>query len=272
MPFRSIIHPTDFSAASHEAFAHALRIAVAARGTLYILHVAPDGGAGMEEFPQVRATLARWGLLNADEPTQAIYERLGTRVAKVDVRAQSPAEGFARFLARHPADLVVAATEARQGLSRLLYGSMAEQLAREAKAPALFIPAHARGFVGSRGEIHLRHVLIPVDHEPRPAQAVGTIMRFLHLLAGDAAEGKFMHAGKKPPQVARHEAPGRPMPVSLREGDALAAIVQEANEWPADLIAMPTAGARSVLDALRGSTTDRVLGQAPCPVLSVPAE
>jgi nucleotide-binding universal stress UspA family protein len=272
MPFRTIIHPTDFSVASHEAFAHALRIALAARATLYILHVASDQRADMDEFPHVRATLAQWGLLNANEPTQAIYERLGTRVAKVDVRAASPAEGFANFLKRHPADLLVAATEARQGLSRLLYGSMAEQLAREAKAPALFIPAHARGFVGSRGEVHLRHVLIPIDHEPKPAQAIGTIMELLHLLAGNAADGKFMHAGKKPPQVARHEAPGRPMPVSLREGDPVDAIVQEAADWPADLVAMPTAGARSVLDALRGSTTDRVLGRTPCPVLSVPAE
>src|SRR4051812_44024754 len=138
MPFRTIIHPTDFSAASQQAFAHALRIALAARGTLYILHVASGDGVAMEEFPQVRATLARWGLLDANEPPSAIHERLGTRIAKVDVRAHSPAEGFALFLKRHPVDLLVAATEARQGLSRLLHGSMAEQLAREANAPALF--------------------------------------------------------------------------------------------------------------------------------------
>jgi nucleotide-binding universal stress UspA family protein len=34
---------------------------------------------------------------------------------------------------------------------------------------------------------------------------------------------------------------------------------------------MPTAGRQGVVDALRGSTTERVIRQAPCPVLAVPA-
>jgi nucleotide-binding universal stress UspA family protein len=42
--------------------------------------------------------------------------------------------------------------------------------------------------------------------------------------------------------------------------------VQQAN-----LIAMPTAGHHGFLDAVRGSTTERVLRHAPCPVLAVPA-
>ena len=38
----------------------------------------------------------------------------------------------------------------------------------------------------------------------------------------------------------------------------------------AGLIAMPTAGQKGFLDALRGSTTERVVAQARCPVLAVP--
>jgi len=34
---------------------------------------------------------------------------------------------------------------------------------------------------------------------------------------------------------------------------------------------MPTAGRYGFPDAVRGSTTERVLRHAPCPVLSVPA-
>jgi nucleotide-binding universal stress UspA family protein len=34
---------------------------------------------------------------------------------------------------------------------------------------------------------------------------------------------------------------------------------------------MPTAGREGVFDALRGSTTERVLRRAPCPLLAVPA-
>jgi nucleotide-binding universal stress UspA family protein len=38
-----------------------------------------------------------------------------------------------------------------------------------------------------------------------------------------------------------------------------------------DLIIMATEGRRGIVDALRGSVTDRVVRGAPCPVLAVPA-
>jgi nucleotide-binding universal stress UspA family protein len=44
------------------------------------------------------------------------------------------------------------------------------------------------------------------------------------------------------------------------------------NEQEVDLIVMPTAGRLGILDALRGSITERMLRQAPCPVLDVPAD
>ena len=51
-------------------------------------------------------------------------------------------------------------------------------------------------------------------------------------------------------------------------GDPVAAILAEAAD--ADLIAMPTAGRQGFKDALRGSTTERVIAQASCPVLALP--
>jgi nucleotide-binding universal stress UspA family protein len=47
--------------------------------------------------------------------------------------------------------------------------------------------------------------------------------------------------------------------------------VDDATEQPADLIAMATEGHKGFLDVLRGSTTERVLRDARCPVLAVPA-
>jgi hypothetical protein len=38
---QSIVHPTDFSDLSARAFAHALRIAIAAKSALHALHVEP---------------------------------------------------------------------------------------------------------------------------------------------------------------------------------------------------------------------------------------
>lgn len=271
-PIGSIVHPTDFSEASAEAFTHALRIALTAKCPLTILHVAAEPDADeWDSFPQVRRTLADWGLLDEKETTTAIYAKLGVKVAKVEIVPQSPVDGVLHYLHTHPADLVVLATEGRKGVSRWLHGSVAETLSRQAKTPTLFVPAAARGFVDPRrGEVRLRHVLIPVDRAPKPAAAVGKIMNFAHMLAGPEAEERLLHVGKTAPKVQRHAEPHRPLPVALRQGDVIDAIITAANDWPADLIGMPTAGHHGFLDALRGSTTERVLRQAPCPVLAVP--
>jgi len=48
-------------------------------------------------------------------------------------------------------------------------------------------------------------------------------------------------------------------------------ILRAAREQGTDMIVMPTAGHHGFIDALRGSTTERVSRQAPCPVLAVRA-
>ena len=56
-----------------------------------------------------------------------------------------------------------------------------------------------------------------------------------------------------------------------REGEPVAEILAAAELVGADLIVMPTAGRAGVFEVLRGSTTERVLRQARCPLLAVPA-
>jgi nucleotide-binding universal stress UspA family protein len=269
---RSIVHPTDFSEASAGAFAHALRIALTAKSALTVLHVAASAQTEeWDSFPHMRRTLAEWGLMDANESPEAIHAKLGVMVKKVEMPPQSTVDAILHFLGTHPADLIVLATEGRQGVARWLHGSVAEALTRQAGTPTLFVPAKARGFVDlRRGEVRLRHVLIPVDHHPKPAAAVGTAMGFAHLLAGIDAEERLLHVGRDAPKVERHSEPHRPLPVAMRQGAAVEAIIDVANDWPADLIGMATAGHHGFLDALRGSTTERVLRQAPCPLLAVP--
>ena len=54
-----------------------------------------------------------------------------------------------------------------------------------------------------------------------------------------------------------------------REGDVVAA--SSMLRGGADLIVMATEGRHGVIDAMRGSVTERVVRGAPCPVLAVPA-
>ena len=269
-----IVHPTDFSEASAEAFVHALRIALAAKCTLSILHVAETHAADeWGSFPRVRQTLAHWGLMHGDESPAAIAAKTGVKVVKAELKPQEPIHAILRYIAKHPAELMVLATEARRGVERLLRGSVAEDLARELLTPTLFVPAQARGFVDPRrGELSLRHALIPIDHHPKPSAAITATLGFAQLLAGDASDTRLLHIGRRPPSVEHNPDPHRSRPVELRQGEVVDTIVTEATNWPADLIGMPTAGREGFLDALRGSTTERVIRQAPCPVLAVPAE
>ena len=59
----SIFHPSDFSEASEVAFVHALKIALVAGAELTMLHVEASPGAEWQDFPGVRDTLERWGLI-----------------------------------------------------------------------------------------------------------------------------------------------------------------------------------------------------------------
>jgi nucleotide-binding universal stress UspA family protein len=58
--------------------------------------------------------------------------------------------------------------------------------------------------------------------------------------------------------------------VETWEGDPVDHILASAETNEADLIVMAKRGQRTVLDALRGSTTERVVRGARCPVLVVP--
>ena len=127
LALRSIVHPTDFSDASAEAFVHALRIALTAKCGLTLLHVAtPLDERDWVTFPHVRAVLANWGLMSESAPEAAVADKLGIKIAKVDLSPQSAAAGVLHYLDDHPADLIVLGTQARDGVARLLHGSVAE--------------------------------------------------------------------------------------------------------------------------------------------------
>ena len=268
----SILHPTDFSDLSGHALAHALRVALAARSQLHLLHIAQRETEGAQAFPQVRRLLVQWGLANADDPPWMVSEKLGLVVDSITVLWQDPAQGILSYLDQKPCDLVVFATHGRDGIERWMRGSVSEMVLRRLAIPALFMTQGARGFVSQiNGDIQLRRILIPVDFAPAPFEAVETVLNFVGLMGGDAYALHLLHVGHTVPPLPAESSDGVLLPpVILRSGNVVDAIVNAAIEFDVDLIGMPTAGHHGVLDALRGSTTERVIRHAPCPVLAVP--
>jgi nucleotide-binding universal stress UspA family protein len=269
---RSIIHPTDFSDLSMEAFVHALRIALATKSKLYLLHIAdPTDDHEWSSFPGVRDLLARWGLIEETAPQSAVAEKLGIRIAKVQLEPQEPQRAIEEFISKHPSELIVIGTHGREGIARWLHGSLAEALSRQTRMMTLFINSSSRGFVdAATGEFSITNILMPIDHEPSPGEALEIIVKFSRALTMVPPSVRFVHVGKTAPVIAKKDSELGSPEVVLLSGDPVNEIVDYATDISADLIAMATAGHHGFLDAMRGSTSERILRRAPCPVLAVP--
>ena len=270
---QNVFHPSDFSQASETAFAHALRAALMAQARLTILHVSPERDAEWMEFPGVRATLERWGLLPSNSQRSDV-SKLGIDVKKVKAVHQDPVESVTAYLAAHATDLIVLATDQRKGALSWFNKSVAVPVARASRQMTLFIPKGVDGFVSSEdGSIALKSILIPVASVPPAQAAIQAAVRMAYRLNCSSGVFTLLHVGKEGdmPDVLCSDMPGWRWDKVTRQGDVIDVICETALEVEADLIAMTTDGRHGFLDALRGSHSERVLRRTPCPLLAIPA-
>jgi nucleotide-binding universal stress UspA family protein len=269
----SVVHATDFSPASERAFAYALAIAVLRHTTLTLLHV---GEHDFSKFPAVRKTLERWGLLKSGSAQEDVFADLGVQVTKLAIDSRMPVHSLLGWLERNPTDLLVVGTEGREGLARWMHGSVAEAMARTSHAMTLFVPNDADRDVVSLadGNLSLDNVLVPVDHSPDPAAAIEFARRAAEIASDNRVTITLLHVGPpgSAPRIATEDGTAWRFVRMDREGDPVEQIVAAAAETKSDLVVMPTAGHAGVLDAVRGSTTERVLRRVRCALLAVPAK
>jgi nucleotide-binding universal stress UspA family protein len=278
VPFvTSVFHPSDFSEGSRKAFAHALLIALFRRTELTLLHAGRDflGEDEWSKFPPVRETLEHWGLLEPGSDRSAIFDEFSVRVKKANVRGRTPYAAMSSFVKERKPDLIVLATEGRDGLPSWLSPSVAEKVVRSSDTLTLFVPKEGRGFVSLEdGEITMRRILVPVDRSPSPREALVRAARIAAALGDGPVAVTALHIGDGGPlaDLDFPEEPACTWQRLERSGDVVEEIGRAALEADVDLIVMPTRGRDGILDALRGSVTERVLRDARCPVLAVPAD
>lgn len=261
----SIAHPTDLSAQGTAAFEHALSLALANRCRLDVLHVEESGGAeDWADFPQVRRTLQRWGVLPPGAPVEAVREIAGVAVRKVGIHDRDPVEGMSRFLEKHPSDLIVMASHGRAGIDRLLNSSVSAELVQTVRVPTLILGPSARPFIDpANGRLAISKILVPVDHDPDPHEAILVLEQIAETFS---AMLDFIHVGTAAP--ALRDGRNGPRGVRTVAGPVVETLLAEAQG--ASVVAMPMAGARGLVDALRGSTTEQVVREVSCPVLALP--
>ncbi len=267
-----VLHPTDLSEASERAFAHALAIALTRKAALTIFNASRRFDPhDWSRFPSVMKTLKRWGVLEADAKRTDVFRKLGVRVQKVGVDARDPVDAIVEFIEQHPADLMVVATEGRDGLPRFLRESVAQQAARTTGVRTIFVPASSPGFVSLEdGSLSLGRILLPVAENPSPEDAAELATRAAAALGVPPVTLHLVHVGENMPFVSLPESPDWTWMQTLRQGDPVEEILAVAREDRADLIIMATDGRDVLSDVFRGSHAERIVRAAPCPVGVIP--
>lgn len=195
----------------------------------------------------------------------------------------------------HAAGLIVIGTRGLSGLQHLVLGSTAELVVRRAICPVLTVhPGDSRALEGARV------VVVPceLDEDPTPA-----VTELKHILRShdDVTRILLVYSDHLPaylqplvedlgidrvgfdeisdelrerlgPAAERIRGLGFEVEMVLREGDPVSMITDLAQECGADLIAMETRGRKGLAHLFLGSTAERVVQRAGCPVLTVHRE
>jgi nucleotide-binding universal stress UspA family protein len=136
---RTILHPTDLSEHSRPAFQMACSSAREHDARLVLLYVLPPSAAPL--LPEPHPDLSGAGAPPESLPGRFAWPRPPDPGVRVEYRLAEgdPADEIVRLAGALPCDLIVMGTHGRTGLGRLLQGSVAEAVLRQAPCPVLAV-------------------------------------------------------------------------------------------------------------------------------------
>lgn len=285
-----ILATTDFSKISLVGVRYAVSLADKVDAGVALVHVIERAPrfAGMESVVLAKD--------DADviELAERELARLAKKESKKDLAVQSfvrhgkPFDEIAALARSREADLVVIATRGYTGLKNVWLGSTAERVVRHAPCAVLTVPprnAKATAF-------QLKRIVVPIDFSETSAQALpyaaalaeqfGAEIILLHVIEWVAIPSEL---GSAPSAITeadkgsvakdllrlRQEALGEDVPgrTIVRAGAPFQEITRAAKEMGADMIILTTRGHTGLQNVLLGSTAERVVRHAECPVLVV---
>ena len=272
--FDRIFYPSDFTPESQVAFAHGLKIAMQSKSHLQMMHVDTTDEADWDHFPSVQDALERWKVLPTDSSRDQVG-RLGLDVTKMIASSKDPVQACLDFFDVNDVDLIVLSVHQRDGLMRWLGTMVGERISAGSKQNTLFIPIGQKGFVSlETGEVTLKNILVPVVKKPRPESSIEFVQRLTQSLELESGSVTLLHVGSSDtmPFVKYPLEGGWKWNCIREEGDRTETIVKVAKNLDADLIVMTTDGPDRFLDGLRGTTSERVLRRAHCPIVVIPID
>jgi len=296
--FKHVLCPIDFSEASKRALAYAVALAEWRQARLAVMHVAPTfeptlaPAVRYDEPGEVVFPVQREDVLDA---LHRAAKAAGASPSSVEAVAEagSPVPMILDRAISWPADLVVIGTHGRSGFDRALLGSVAERVMHKAPCPVLTVPPAAHA-APAAAAVAIKRILCAVDFSPSSLVALGfaldmgrqtsAAVTVLHVVDWPTEGEPLAHAQAAAPEMLAYlladgrtrlqaaiPAEGSHVQVAqvVVAGRATREILRQSAEHDSDMILMGAQGRDGVGLALLGSTTERVVRDAACPVLTV---
>jgi nucleotide-binding universal stress UspA family protein len=283
MKIERILCPTNLSPESDEALRYAIALSRAYSAELILLHCHQEASLMSYQTTahDIETALAKHS---------GAKGLAGLRWRSSELYCDDVGETIVSEAARCAVDLIVMRSRRRPHRAALL-GSTAESVSRTAPCPVLVMHADEREWVTSEDtKIELKRVLVAYDFSDYSelalnyalslAQEYQSELHVLHVLPASSIEESELSWYPLGRENAYHKTARRlqraippeahlwcDIKHTVREGYAYREILRYAEKNEIDLICLGAHGAGFGMLALFGSNVDRVLRQAPCPVL-----
>lgn len=284
-----VLVPVDFSPFSDFAADYAIYLATKYNSVITLFHVVVLYEADVDEEAHVKQLEEI--IKRKEENTRELFDRHRQKFIAKDIkinsvieRGVSAANVILDYIDEHQFDLVIMGTHGRTGIKNWIYGSITEKVVRLSKIPVLTMH-------NDPGKIKISRILVPVDFSGNSKHGINEARK---IAAEFNAEIHFIHVLEQYMHPSYHvvgmesififnpemkeKTTGKlkefctEIPNSKYvciEGTAHVTISDYAMENDIDLIVMSTKGFTGLDHLLIGSTTERVVRKAPCPVLTV---
>ena len=292
---RNILYATDLSEQSSLALPHGVAIAKRYGAKLTVCHVMDVAPTAVQEGLFAAVPVPLEAIEEARERADAGIRSLlrGSSTSwEVRILEGRAAVEIPRLAAEIDADLVIVPTHGRPGWKRALLGSVTDQLVHGLEAPLLTVPpavplkiddfapnkivlgcdfspdsmqavSHASAIAQEyQAELHLVHVLEPSIYRMLEKNVTELVLRLEEAVRESVGHRLHELLSEEVCEWSR-------VVTAVLSGTAHAEILRYAKDVGADLIVVGVRGHRNLHEFLVGSTTDRILRQAPCPVLTL---
>ena len=294
---QKILAPTDFSSQSLAGVRYAKNLRLKFGSSLVLLHVIeptpPMGGMESVVLAQNDTEVVAWA---RKELVKLAHREAGDDKQVTNlVRMGKPFHEITTEAGESQVDLTVIATHGYTGLEHLLLGSTAERVVRHAPCPVLSVPARTLPKrPGKTSLFKITKILVPLDFSAISQDALPWAT---FLAAQFKAELVLLHVEEKFPidyllgrELLSHtmvplikqagadlervagnlrKTTGANISAVARVGKPFQGICHAAETLGADLIVLTTHGHTGLKHAWLGSTAERVVRHAHCPMLVV---